>query len=58
MAKGKNKDDMILIQKANKLPHESLESRLVRFYDRPIEQIEKIEAPECDWGEPQGNEVW
>lgn len=42
--------------KITPIPHKTLEERLTEFYNKPIDQIERIESEEIDWGKPEGNE--
>lgn len=50
-------DDAITIRKAA-ARHKTLEERLVTFYGKPIEQIDRVAEAEVDWGEPEGREIW
>ncbi len=43
-------DDGINIRRASSIPHRTLEERLTAFYGKPIDQIDRIEAEELDWG--------
>lgn len=37
--------------------HKTLEERLMAFYGKPIDQIEKIpQSSEIEWGDPKGAE--
>ena len=38
--------------------HHTLEERLVAFYEKPIDEIPRLESQEIDWGERMGDEVW
>lgn len=51
-------EDAITIRKAAAVPHRSLEERLTAFYGTSIEEIERIEGQEMDWGKAEGREVW
>lgn len=51
-------EDAITIRKAAAVPHRSLEERLTAFYGTSIEEIERIENQEIDWGKAEGCEVW
>ena len=50
-------DDGINIRRASSIPHRTLEERLTAFYGKPIDQIDRIEAEELDWGKAEGSEV-
>ncbi len=50
--------DVITIRKAKSIQHKTLEERLTEFYGKPIDQIIMPKTEECDWGKPEGNEVW
>ncbi len=52
-------EDGITIKKAPVTKHKTLEERLVEFYGKPIEEIERIQDDEeiC-WGPASGDEVW
>jgi len=51
--------DSITIKKAPVTKHKTLEERLVAFYGKPIEEIERIQDDEeVDWGPASGAEVW
>ena len=39
-------------------PHRTLEERLTAFYGKPIDQIDRIEGEELDWGKAEGSEAW
>lgn len=51
-------EDSITIRKAKGTQHRTLEERLTAFYGKPIEQIERLEEKEMDWGKAEGKEVW
>ena len=51
-------DDGINIRRASSIPHRTLEERLTAFYGKPIDQIDRIEAEELDWGKAEGSEAW
>ena len=51
-------DDGINIRRASAIPHRTLEERLTAFYGKPIDQIDRIEAEELDWGKAEGSEAW
>lgn len=50
--------DTITIKKAVTAPHRTLEERLTAFYGKPIEEIDRIQSAEIDWGTAEGGEVW
>ena len=50
--------DMITIKKAVAAPHKTLEERLTSFYGKPLEEIDRIQSQEVDWGRAEGGEVW
>lgn len=50
--------DAITIRKAVTSPHRTLEERLASFYNKPVEEIGRIESPEIDWGKAEGGEAW
>lgn len=50
--------DTITIKKAVTAPHRTLEERLTAFYGKPIEEIDRIQSAEIDWGKAEGGEVW
>ncbi len=51
--------DSITIKKAPSVQHKALEERLMAFYGKPLDQIERISlAEEVDWSKPEGSEVW
>lgn len=50
-------DDTITIRKTASR-HRTLEERLTAFYGKPLDEIPPITQEECDWGEPEGSEVW
>ncbi len=51
--------DTITIRKAEAPAHKTLEERLTAFYERPIDEIARIESiPEVDWGKAEGGEIW
>ena len=50
--------DSITLKKAVALPHKTLEQRLVEFYEKPIEDIERCQEKEMDWGKAEGREIW
>ena len=41
-----------------RIPKALLEERLTAFYGKPIDQIDRIEAEELDWGKAEGSEAW
>lgn len=52
-------DDTISIKKVMPMQHRSLEERLVAFYGKPLNEIDRIaDDTEVDWGTPKGAEVW
>ena len=51
-------NDSITIRKVSALKHKTLEERLIDFYGKPIEGIERIDIAEHDWGKQEGREVW
>ncbi len=50
-------EDSITIRRAS-TPHRTLEDRLTAFYGKPLDEIEAAASEECDWGGPEGAEVW
>ena len=50
--------DSITIKKARRVQHRTLEERLTSFYGKPVEQIERIQSEEIDWGKSEGGEAW
>lgn len=51
--------DAITIKKAVAAPHKTLEERLIAFYGKPIEEIDRIQGEqEIDWGKAEGHEAW
>ena len=58
------KNDSIVIKKASRKRRakKSIEERLEKFYQKPLEEIladENLYTPkEYDWGKPVGKEVW
>ena len=56
------RDDSIQINRAASVPHRTLEERLIAFYGKPVDQIERLEEQEYDqeydWGAAEGQEVW
>ncbi len=50
--------DTITIKKAVTAPHRTREERLTTFYGKPIEEIDRIQSEEIDWGKAEGSEVW
>lgn len=38
--------------------HRTLEERLVAFYGKPVEEIERMNEKEIDWGKAEGTEAW
>ena len=50
--------DTITIKKATAAPHRTLEERLTAFYGKPIEEIDRIQSEEIDWGKAEGVEEW
>ena len=50
--------DTITIRKVSPVPHRTLEERLTDFYDKPVEEIQRIDSEEVDWGDAEGREVW
>lgn len=51
-------EDSIQIKRAACVPHRTLEERLTAFYGKPVDQIERLEEQEYDWGAAEGREVW
>ena len=47
---------MLIIRKSNQ--YKNLKERLECFYNRPLDEIPRIQDQEVDWGKPEGNEVW
>ena len=52
------REDSIQIKRAASVPHRTLEERLTAFYGKPVDQIERLEEQEYDWGAAEGQEVW
>lgn len=51
--------DGITIKRTPITKHKTLEERLVEFYGKPIEEIERIQDDkEVEWGPASGAEVW
>lgn len=50
--------DTITIRKAVTTHHRTLEERLTAFYGKPIEEIDRIQSEEIDWGKAEGAEEW
>ena len=50
--------ELIQIKRAASVPHRTLEERLTAFYGKPVDQIERLEEQEYDWGAAEGQEVW
>lgn len=51
-------EDTITIRKAPPAGHKTLEERLIAFYGKPVEKIERLQTPEVDWGKAEGDEIW
>ena len=51
-------EDGIQIKRAVSVPHRTLEERLTSFYGKPIENIERLEEQEYNWGRAEGQEIW
>lgn len=51
-------EDSIQIKRAASVPHRTLEECLTSFYGKPVDQIERLEEQEYDWGAAEGREVW
>lgn len=51
-------NDTITIRKAAAAPHKTLEERLTAFYGKPVEEIDRIQSEEINWGSAKGGEVW
>lgn len=51
-------NDTITIRKAAAAPHKTLEERLTAFYGKPVEEIDRIQSEEIDWGSAEGGEAW
>lgn len=51
-------NDSIMIKKASPAQHKTLEERLTSFYGKPVEQLERIQSEEIDWGKSEGREIW
>lgn len=51
-------NDTITIRKAAAAPHKTLEERLTAFYGKPVEEIDRIQSEEINWGSAEGGEVW
>mgnify|MGYP001624441042 FL=1 len=52
------REDSIQIKRVASVPHRTLEERLTAFYGKPVDQIERLEEQEYDWGAAEGQEVW
>jgi len=50
--------DGITVKKAAAIRHRTLEERLTAFYGKPIDQIQRLDDHEVDWGDAQGVEEW
>ncbi len=50
--------DGITVKKAAAVPHKTLEERLTAFYGKPVDQIQRLDDCEVDWGSAQGAEEW
>ena len=50
-------DNAVTIRKATAV-HKTLEERLVAFYGKPLEEIQRLQEPVWDWGKAEGSEVW
>jgi len=50
-------NDTLSIRKVT-APHKTLEERLTAFYGKPIDEIDRIQTEELDWGGAEGHEVW
>lgn len=50
--------DSLTIRKAVTSPHRTLDERLASFYNKPVEEIGRIESSEIDWGKAEGREEW
>ncbi len=50
--------DGITVRKAATVPHRTLEERLTVFYGKPIDQIQRLDDREMDWGSVRGAERW
>ena len=50
------KKQTLIIKKENN--PKTLEDRLVEFYKKPLNEIEKIKSEEYDWGDVKGAEIW
>ena len=51
-------EDGIHIRLTASTPHLTLEERLTTLYGKPIDQIDRIEAEELEWGKAEGSEAW
>ena len=51
-------EDGIQIKRVVSVPHRTLEERLAAFYGKPVEEIERMDDQEYDWGSAEGQEVW
>ena len=51
-------EDGIQIKRVVSVPHRTLEERLTAFYGKPVEEIERMDDQEYDWGSAEGQEVW
>lgn len=50
--------DTLTIKKLPAGRHKTLEERLTAFYGKPIDEIERADGGEIDWGKAEGDEVW
>lgn len=50
-------EDGIHIRKAA-AAHRTLEERLTAFYGKSVDQIDRLEDKEFDWGRKSGEEIW
>lgn len=51
-------EDGIQIKRVVSVPHRTLEERLTAFYGKPVEEIERMNDQEYDWGSAEGHEAW
>lgn len=51
-------NNSIQIRKVAPTRHRTLEDRLTAFYGKPIDEIQRIDSEEYDWGKPEGSELW
>ena len=50
--------DAVGLKEHDRVELVQMEERLTAFYGKPIDQIDRIEAEELDWGKAEGSEAW